>query len=88
MTIVSGALGIFEKTDVGSEAGSSIQPTPSHHLRSPKCGALTKAGAPCRGPKIPGRKRCKWHGGCSTGPRTPAGKAKVTANLPRARHKP
>ena len=32
-----------------------------------------------------GRKRCKWHGGLSTGPHTPVGKARCARNLPRAR---
>lgn len=31
---------------------------------------------------VPGRRRCKWHGGCSTGPRPANGKAKVAENLP------
>lgn len=45
------------------------------------CGARTKAGTPCRTRPLPGRCRCKWHGGASTGPRTPEGKAKALANL-------
>lgn len=48
------------------------------------CGAKTKAGHPCRAMKVPGRKRCRWHGGLSTGPRTAEGKAKCARNL---RHK-
>lgn len=51
------------------------------------CGARTKAGHPCRAMKLPGRKRCRWHGGASTGPRTEAGKAKVSENLTKARAK-
>lgn len=38
----------------------------------------------CRKKPEPGRKRCKHHGGCSTGPRTPEGKARVSQN--RLRH--
>ena len=45
------------------------------------CGAKTRAGTPCRARPLPGKKRCKWHGGCSTGPRTAAGKARAVANL-------
>lgn len=48
----------------------------------PHCGAKTRSGEPCQAKRLPGRDRCKWHGGKSTGPRTPGGKAKVTANLP------
>lgn len=38
-------------------------------------------GQPCRALSEPGKRRCKWHGGCSTGPRTNEGKAKALANL-------
>lgn len=53
------------------------------HRRSsrPPCGARTRLGKPCQGGKIPGRKRCKWHGGLSTGPRTDAGKQTSLRNL-------
>ncbi|MFA5901399.1 MAG: HGGxSTG domain-containing protein [Hyphomicrobium sp.] len=45
------------------------------------CGAKTKSGHPCRGKSLPGKRRCKWHGGCSTGPSSADGKAKALANL-------
>lgn len=45
------------------------------------CGARTKAGTACGTQPLPGKCRCKWHGGCSTGPRTAEGKAKALANL-------
>lgn len=48
------------------------------------CGARRRRdGQPCTALSVPGKRRCKWHGGCSTGPRTPEGMAKVAANLPR-----
>ena len=46
-----------------------------------ECGAKTRAGHPCRAKSLPGKRRCKWHGGCSTGPSTAEGKAKAVANL-------
>lgn len=46
-----------------------------------KCGARTQVGHPCRGRAIPGKRRCKWHGGSSTGPRTAEGRARALANL-------
>jgi hypothetical protein len=50
------------------------------------CGAKRRRdGQPCTALSVPGKKRCKWHGGCSTGPRTAAGKAKSAENLPRLR---
>jgi glucans biosynthesis protein len=32
-------------------------------LRSPRCGARTRLGAPCRSPAVSGKKRCRMHGG-------------------------
>lgn len=44
------------------------------------CGARTRAGGPCRQRAIYSNGRCKWHGGLSTGPKTPEGKARSAAN--------
>ena len=44
-----------------------------------RCGAKTRAGGTCQNPAIKGRSRCKLHGGRSTGPRTPEGKARAAA---------
>lgn len=49
------------------------------------CGAkTTRKRTPCRNKSEPGRKRCKFHGGRSTGPRTLEGKARI-AEAQRAR---
>ena len=46
------------------------------------CGASRhRDGQPCRAKSEPGKRRCKWHGGCSTGPRTDEGKTRALANL-------
>lgn len=37
------------------------------------CRAKTRKGAPCRLKSEPGKRRCKFHGGKSTGARTPEG---------------
>jgi hypothetical protein len=50
--------------------------------RVPCGGKRRRDGQPCEALSVPGNRRCKWHGGCSTGPRTAEGKAKVTGNLP------
>ena len=43
---------------------------------APRCGARSKrTGKPCRGAAMPNG-RCKFHGGKSTGPRTPEGLAR------------
>lgn len=47
------------------------------------CNARTRTGRPCRALALPSG-RCKWHGGLSTGPRTPAGKARSAVNLLKA----
>ena len=32
-------------------------------LASPRCGARTRRGTPCRAPSVSGRRRCRMHGG-------------------------
>ena len=46
------------------------QPWPMH--LSPRCGARTRCGSPCRSPAVTGRRRCRMHGG-ATGSGAPAG---------------
>jgi hypothetical protein len=43
------------------------------------CLAKTRSGAPCQKNPIANRTRCRLHGGLSTGPRTPEGKARCVA---------
>lgn len=54
----------------------------------PRCGARTRQGRPCQAPAVwnnrwdmPRNGRCRMHGGASTGPKTPEGKARALANL-------
>ena len=44
-----------------------------------RCLAKTRRGTPCQNPVVTGRNRCRMHGGKSTGPRTPEGKARSIA---------
>ncbi len=32
-------------------------------LSSPRCGARTRSGKPCRSPALAGKRRCRMHGG-------------------------
>ena len=50
-----------------------------------RCGARTRSrnGAPCECRVVPGRTRCRLHGGLSTGPRTPEGKARCAEGVRR-----
>jgi hypothetical protein len=43
---------------------------------APRCGARTRRQTPCQAPAVRHRKRCRLHGGKSTGPRTPEGLAR------------
>jgi hypothetical protein len=50
------------------------------------CGAKRhRDGQPCQALSEPGKERCRFHGGRSTGPRTPEGKERALANLRRGR---
>jgi hypothetical protein len=40
----------------------------------PVCGAMTRIGAICQNRVVPGKQKCRLHGGKSTGPKTLAGK--------------
>ena len=33
--------------------------------RSPRCGARTRSGRPCRSPAVNGRTKCRMHGGAT-----------------------
>ena len=53
--------------------------------RQGRCGARAKStGEPCRALGTGRGGRCRMHGGASTGPRTPEGRARALANLRRA----
>ena len=43
-------------------------------LASPRCGARTRSGRPCRSPAVSGKKRCRMHGGAA-GSGAPRGNA-------------
>ncbi len=53
--------------------------------KKPICGARTRAGGACRCKPLPGKKRCKYHGGLSSGPRTESGREQSRRNLEKAR---
>jgi len=56
-------------------------PPPKPRKQKVQCGAYARStGNPCRA-KALSNGRCKNHGGMSTGPRTPEGKARALANL-------
>jgi hypothetical protein len=61
---------------------------PIHGKDPQRCGALARTADPyrlrgrrCRNWPVPGKTRCRLHGGLSTGPRTPDGKAIAVAAM-------
>ena len=44
-----------------------------HAQRRVRCNAKTRTGKPCQCLSLPGKRRCKFHGGMSTGAKTPEG---------------
>jgi hypothetical protein len=57
----------------------SDQTSPSRRKGRLLCGAKTRAGGCCQVRAEPGKARCRFHGGKSTGPKTPAGRARIAA---------
>lgn len=54
-----------------------------------RCGANAKTtGKPCRMKPLPGRNRCKYHGGMSTGPKSLEGKIKALSSLVQYKRRP
>ena len=61
-----------------SKSTHAPAPTQAHPEQSPPkaalripCGARRRRdGLPCEALSVPGKRRCKWHGGLSTGPRS------------------
>ncbi|RLL73045.1 HGGxSTG domain-containing protein [Paenirhodobacter hankyongi] len=47
--------------------------------RRMKCGARTRKGTPCKMWPEPGKRRCRLHGGLSTGPKTTEGIERIRA---------
>lgn len=82
-----GAPLIFEQSL--SYAFERVPPDPKSER--PKCGARTRKGTPCAAtvclrPDGSAAKRCKLHGGKSTGPKSPEGRAAIAESNRRRRH--
>ena len=56
---------------------ASEQTSPGRRKGWRLCGAKTRAGGCCQVRAEPGKARCRFHGGKSTGPKTPAGRARI-----------
>jgi hypothetical protein len=45
---------------------ANLRDKPTQLWSSPRCGARTRSGAPCRSPAVKGRPKCRMHG-CAPG---------------------
>jgi hypothetical protein len=52
----------------------------------PRCGAKTRAGGACLARVEPGKARCRFHGGSSTGPKTAIGRARIASTTAAVAH--
>jgi transcriptional regulator with XRE-family HTH domain len=69
---------VFCAPDTRARGGVLGDKSRSQGLHSKSiCGAKTRKGTPCRAKALPGKKRCKYHGGMSTGPKTAEGRARI-----------
>ena len=71
VTVQAGGQAIVGAVTQGGEGASrKVRNEPMHrqpwpmHL-SPRCGARTRQGSPCRSPAVKGRRRCRMHGGAT-----------------------
>lgn len=62
-----------------SEVGHDARGQPLKKRRRPKCGAKTRQGLPCKMGVEAGKRRCRLHGGLSTGPKTKKGRELIAA---------
>jgi hypothetical protein len=51
--------------------------SPRPRKERPACGARNRCEAPCAVRVEPGKRRCRFHGGLSTGPKTTEGRARI-----------
>lgn len=86
---LSAGAGLPQKPTSKVERNRPAAPMPAlvrQTVAKAQCGAVRhRDGNPCQARPEPGKKRCRFHGGRSTGPRTPEGKARCAANLPNRR---
>jgi len=60
----------------------SVAPSPvfnewQSRKKRPACGAQNRQAKPCAVKVEPDKRRCRFHGGLSTGPKTAAGRARI-----------
>nr|WP_281282923.1 HGGxSTG domain-containing protein [Rubellimicrobium rubrum] len=63
--------------EAARDSPPDVEPSTPPSAQRARCGALTRKGLPCQAHSEPGRRRCRFHGGKSTGPRTAEGVARI-----------
>ena len=66
---------LLQATKIMYEHNPMEEPT----TKPRRCGAKTRSGTPCAKYPLAGKRRCRLHGGLSTGPKTAAGRARIAA---------
>lgn len=78
----------YRERHAAARASARPEARPPREER-PRCGARCRNGSACQAPVVwhagePPRRRCRMHGGASTGPRTPEGRARSLAAIGQA----
>lgn len=68
---------LLAQVEMQREERATLRQARQATQRQVRCGSLTRKGTACWNWSEPGRRRCKFHGGKSTGPRTPEGRARI-----------
>ena len=66
---------LLQATKIMYEHNPTEEPT----TKPRRCGAKTRSGTPCAKYAITGKRRCRLHGGASSGPKTAEGRARIAA---------
>jgi hypothetical protein len=71
------ALDLMGRSRVADLKSSADDLTPNRRKGRRLCGAKTRTGGCCQVRAEPGKARCRFHGGKSTGPKTEAGRNRI-----------
>ena len=70
-------LPVWEKNPLLALANPKVALVLEDRRRARRCDAKTRTGQPCKNRPERGRRRCKFHGGKSTGPKTAEGRERI-----------
>lgn len=71
------ATGYYEQVTISTSNGAKTKALLRKGYDETQCGAKCRDGHPCRRQRLPGKKRCRLHGGASTGPKTAEGRKRI-----------